>query len=95
VSYEDDLRKVRSVLESMVAEDPRIFKDPAPQIVVKELADSSVNFSVRMWTKGSDYWSLFFDMNERVKNRFDDEGISIPYPQRDVHLRQVKDLEKA
>lgn len=88
VSYEDDLKKVRSILEDIVASDDRILDAPKTQIVVTELAESSVNFAVRAWAKSSDYWNLFFDMNEKVKIRFDEEGVTIPYPQRDVHIRQ-------
>ncbi len=89
VSYEDDLKKVRSILEDIVASDDRILEAPKTQIIVTELAESSVNFAVRAWAKSSDYWSLFFDMNEKVKNKFDEAGVTIPYPQRDVHIHQV------
>ncbi len=86
VSYDADLKEVRSILEDIVARDERILKDPPHQIVVGELADSSVNFFVRVWVKSSDYWDVYFDANETVKLRMDEAGISIPYPQRDVHL---------
>jgi small conductance mechanosensitive channel len=89
VSYSDDLPKVKRVLEEMVAADPRCLKDPAPTIGVLALADSSINFAVRPWVKNSDYWNVLFDMQMRVKQRFDAEGISIPFPQRDVHLYPV------
>ncbi len=89
VSYNDDLDKVRSVLESLLSEDERILKDPAPMIVVLEMADSSVNFGVRPWVKTKDYWAVFFDTQEKIKKRFDREGITIPFPQRDVHMDQV------
>jgi small conductance mechanosensitive channel len=72
----------------MTEEDERILKDPAPTVVVSELADSSVNFAVRVWVKAEDYWNVFFDFQEKVKLTFDKEGISIPYPQQDVHLHQ-------
>jgi len=88
VSYSDDLDKVKGVLQAIIDADARIQKDPAPTIAVLALADSSVNFAVRCWTKTSDYWSVFFDLNEQIKKRFDTEGISIPFPQRDVHLYQ-------
>jgi small conductance mechanosensitive channel len=90
VSYTDNLKKVRDVLQSIVAADERIHKDPEPQIVVAEMADSSVNFKLRVWADTSDYWGVYFDITEIVKTRFDDEGISIPFPQRDVHLFQEK-----
>ncbi|MCK4622447.1 MAG: mechanosensitive ion channel [Desulfuromonadales bacterium] len=70
----------------MLNNDERILKDPAPTIGVLELADSSVNFAVRPWVKSGDYWPVLFDIQEAVKLRFDAEGISIPYPQQDVHI---------
>jgi small conductance mechanosensitive channel len=86
VSYSDDLDKVRGVLEELVAADERILEDPACTIAVSELADSSVNFVLRPWVKTPDYWGVMFDMTEAIKKRFDKEGISIPFPQQDVHL---------
>ena len=86
VSYEDDLDKVRKTLEEIIAADDRILKDPAPNIAVAELADSSVNFIVRPWCATSDYWPLMWDLTETIKKRFDQEGISFPFPQQDVHL---------
>jgi len=85
VGYEDDLKKVRTVLTDIIANEAKALKDPAPFIGVSELADSSVNFAVRVWAKTEDYWDVFFNLNEAVKLRFDQENISIPYPQRDVH----------
>ncbi len=90
VSYSDDLDKVRKVLEQILAEDERILKDPSPTIGVLELADSSVNFAVRPWAKTSDYWDVFFDTQEKIKKRFDAEGIAIPFPQRDVHIYKTE-----
>jgi len=89
VSYSSDLPQVKRILEEMLAADERCLKDPAPMVGVLALADSSINFAVRPWVKTSDYWSVYFDMNLRVKQRFDAEGISIPFPQRDVHLYPV------
>jgi len=86
VGYGDDLDKVKNVLEGILASDNRILKDPAPTIAVLELADSSVNFAVRPWVKSGDYWDVFFAVQENIKKRFDAEGISIPFPQQDVHL---------
>lgn len=86
VGYGDDLQKVRQVLQGIVDADSRILKDPAPTVVVIELADSSVNFAVRVWVNSGDYWNVFTETTEAVKKRFDEEGISIPYPQTDVHL---------
>lgn len=90
VSYEDDIKKVKSLLSKMAADDSRVLKDPEPFIAIKEMADSSVNFLFRVWVKKEDFWPLTFDMQERVKTTFDAEGISIPFPQRDVHLYQQK-----
>jgi len=84
--YDDDLKKVRSVLEEILDNDERILKDPAYTIGLSELGDSSVNFVVRPWVNAADYWGVNFDTQESVFNRFGEEGISIPYPQTDVHL---------
>lgn len=90
VSYSDDIPKVKQVLQRIVDEDSRVLKDPAAQILVGELADSSVNFIMRVWVKSPDYWPFKFETTEKVKITFDKEGISIPFPQRDVHLFQAK-----
>jgi small conductance mechanosensitive channel len=90
VSYADDLNKVKSVLESILEADHRVLKEPEPTIGVLELADSSINFTVRPWVKSTDYWSSLFDLNKTIKERFDQEDISIPFPQQVVHLHQVK-----
>jgi small conductance mechanosensitive channel len=89
VSYDDDIDKVREVLNQIIAADARIMKDPEPTVAVAALADSSVNFVVRVWVNSGDYWPVNFDLHEAVKKRFDQEGISIPYPQQDVHIHQV------
>ena len=89
VSYDDDIRQVKAVLEELVAGDERIMKEPSHLIAVSELADSSVNFNFRMWCSAADYWALKWDMTERIKLTFDERGISIPYPQRDVHFHQA------
>jgi small conductance mechanosensitive channel len=86
VSYADDLRKAKEVLREILAADPRVLADPAPNIFVQSLDDSSVSIAARPWVKPDDYWTLQWDMPERVKLRFDAEGITIPFPQRDVHL---------
>jgi len=88
VSYADDLSKVMSVLNDMIASDERVLQEPEPFVGVSELADSSINFVVRPWTKSSDFWQFKCDFQKAVKERFDAEGISIPFPQRDVHLFQ-------
>ncbi|MGB5208876.1 MAG: mechanosensitive ion channel domain-containing protein [Gammaproteobacteria bacterium] len=89
VSYSDDLDKVRSIIEGILAADERVLKDPAPTVAVMALADSSVNFTVRPWANAGDYWGLYFDLQEQIKKSFDKEGISIPFPQRDVYVHQV------
>lgn len=88
IGYSDDLRKAKDLLNKIVMEDSRVLKDPVHLVAVSELADSSVNFVVRVWCKSSDYWNIFFDMQEKVKLEFDKNGISIPFPQRDIHLFQ-------
>lgn len=88
IGYGDDIDKAKSVINSILENDTRILKEPAPQIVVSELADSSVNFNVRPWVNSSDYWGVYFDVMERVKKKFDEQKISIPFPQRDVHVFQ-------
>jgi small conductance mechanosensitive channel len=89
VSYEDDLDKVRKVLEDILAGDERVLKDPAPTIGVLSLGDSSVNFAVRPWVKTADYWDVFFAVQESIKKQFDAEGISIPFPQQDIHVHKA------
>ena len=91
VSYDDDIDKVRKELESLLSADDRILKDPAWTIAVSALADSSVNFAVRPWVKTADYWGVYFDLTEAIKKRFDDVGISFPFPQQDVHLYNAAD----
>lgn len=87
--YGDDLQKAREVFETLLAEDSRVLAEPAPVVAVSALADSSVNFIVRPWVNASDYWGLFWDFQEKVKERFDAAGLNIPFPQRDVHLHEV------
>lgn len=90
IAYDADLKKAKDILLEMVAADERILEDPAPQVAVSELADSSVNFVVRPWVKSGDYWGVMFDFNEAVKIRFDQEGIGIPFPQMDVHVHKTE-----
>ncbi len=89
IGYDDDLAKAQKVLEGILDAHPLVLKDPAPVVGVGALADSSVNFNVRPWTKTGDYWTVFGDVTRTVKERFDEEGISIPFPQQDVHMHQV------
>ena len=86
VGYGDNLDKVMAAIESVISADDRILKDPEPTVAVSELADSSVNFVVRPWTATADYWGVFFDTHKKIKEKFDAEGISIPFPQQDVHI---------
>jgi small conductance mechanosensitive channel len=86
IGYDSDLLKAKNILLEMITKDERVLADPEPLVVVGELADSSVNILVRPWVNSADYWSLYWDMQERVKLRFDEEGITIPYPTMDVHV---------
>ena len=88
IGYGDDIDKAKAIIEEMIKADARVLPDPAPIIAVAALADSSVNIVARPWVNSSDYWGLFFDLTEGIKKRFDAEGISIPFPQRDVHVYQ-------
>jgi small conductance mechanosensitive channel len=86
ISYTDDMEKTRQILQKLAGEESRVLTDPAPTVAVAELADSSVNLVFRPWVKTSDYWDVRFDLTEKIKNRLDEAGISIPFPQQDVHL---------
>ena len=86
IGYDADIRKAKAVLENIMASEERVLKDPAVTIGVAELGDSSVNFVVRPWVNSADYWPTKFDLLETIKLRFDEEGISIPFPQMDVHM---------
>jgi small conductance mechanosensitive channel len=90
VSYSDDVPKVKQVLKRIAEEDARVLKDPAPEILLAELGDSSVNFIMRVWVRSADYWPFKFETTEKVKITFDREGIRIPFPQRVVHLFNEK-----
>ncbi len=90
IGYGDDIGRAKEVLKRLINADQRIMKDPEPVVVVSALGESSVDFTVRVWSKASDYWGIYFDMQEKVKMAFDQEGISIPFPQRDVHLYRDK-----
>ena len=86
ISYTDDIDKALKVLSELLQNDERILDDPAHQVMVKELAESSVNINLRCWTNRENYWSLRFDLTKQAKQRLDEYDISIPFPQRDVHL---------
>jgi len=89
IGYSDDIAKAQKILEDILANNESILKDPEPVVKVHELADSSVNFVVRPWVKTENYWDVYWDITRAVKERFDAEGVSIPFPQRDVHLHQI------
>jgi small conductance mechanosensitive channel len=89
-SYGDDIDKVRQAIQTVVARESRILKDPAAAILVKKLAESSVDFQLRAWVKTGDYWGVYFDVIEAVKKEFDAQGLTMPFPQRDVHVFTVK-----
>lgn len=86
IGYNDNIDEAKATIMALIKADERIFTDPAPFIAVKELADSSVNFVVRVWSESGNYWGIYFDMQEKVKKTFDEKGIGIPYPQMDVHV---------
>ena len=88
VSYGDDIKKVKGILQEILDNEARILKTPTPTIGLMEMGDSSINFAFRPWVNVEDYWDFFFSLQEQVKLRFDEEGITIPFPQRDVHLFQ-------
>lgn len=90
IGYGDDTDKTKEVLRNMLEADARVLKDKDVFVGLSELADSSVNFAARAWVKAEDYWSLYFDINEKVYKTFDKEGLNIPYPQMDVHVHKVK-----
>lgn len=91
VSYSDDIDKARAAIDAVLKAVPGILETPAPDIFVSEMADSSVNFTVRPWCNPNDYWGVYFGVTEGIKKKFDEEGISIPFPQRDVHLYEHKE----
>ncbi len=87
VSYEDDLKKAKEVIEGVLAGDERVLEEPSATVAVVELGDSSVNFVVRPWVNSAEYWDLYFDITAKIKLSLDQNGISIPYPQRDIHMK--------
>jgi small conductance mechanosensitive channel len=92
ISYDDDIRKAKELLQQIVAADTRVLKEPAPAIVVGELANSSVNFFVQPWVNSADYGDVKCAITEQVKLAFDDNNITIPYPQLDVHMAKSGEL---
>ena len=89
IDYTDDIKKARSVLLGLAAADQRVLKDPAAVVYLTSLGDKSVNLSLRMWTNSADYWGVFFELQEQMKEAFDREGLSFPLPQRTVHIQQT------
>jgi len=90
ISYNDDIDTAKAILKRLFEEDERSLTDPAPRICVASLGDNSVNLMFRAWVATGDLWPYYWDMQEKVKKEFDKEGISIPFPQRDVHIHNVK-----
>lgn len=86
IGYDDDIGKAKEIFEKVLAEDDRVLAEPAPVIMVLELADSSVNIAVRPWTRTADYWATRGDLLHRMKTELEKAGLSIPYPQRDIHV---------
>lgn len=95
ISYDDDILQAKKILEDIIAAEPRILAEPAPVITVGELADSSVNFLVRPWVNAADYWGVLWDTTEAVKLRFDEAGVSIPFPQMQLHMDRDGDAAPA
>lgn len=95
IGYGDDMGRTKEILTGLAKGDSRILSDPAPAVAVSELADSSVNLVFRPWVKTEDYWSVRFDLTEKIKTALDEAGISIPFPQQDVNLFVAKGLPEA
>jgi len=89
ISYNDNIDTAKETLRRLVDSDSRVLREPEPAILLGELADSSVNFTLRLWVNAQDYWGVYFDMHEKVKKAFDEGGISIPFPQQEVHYHQA------
>jgi small conductance mechanosensitive channel len=89
IGYGDDIKKAKDILMQAMESDERILKDPAPMVALSELADSSVNFVVRPWVNAADYWDVKFELTEKIKLAFDEKGVSIPFPQMDIHMDQA------
>lgn len=91
IDYGDDIKQARKILLDLAAADERVLKDPAAVVYMTSLGDNSVNLSLRMWTKGADFWGVFFTVQEQMKEAFDREGISFPFPQRTIHINQTSE----
>lgn len=95
ISYGDDIGKAKAILEQILADHPGVLADPAPVVAVKGLGDSSVDFVVRPWVLPADYWTVWFEVTESIKREFDRQGVTIPFPQRDVHMHQPPSAQVA
>jgi small conductance mechanosensitive channel len=87
ISYDDDIKKAKRVIESVLAQDNRILAEPVPQVVVGEMADSSIDFFVRPWVKVADYWNVYFDLTEKLKVAIEEHGMTIPFPQQEILIK--------
>ena len=94
ISYSDDIGKAIKIINDVLKKDKRVLKDPEPQVVVKELGDNSVNIAVRPAVKKEDYWGVYFDVIRKIKEQFDKNKITIPFPQRDVWMKQSRKSKK-
>lgn len=90
IAYGDKTENAKKTIMNLIEEDSLILKDPAPFVAVSELGDSSVNFAVRAWVKSEHYWDVFFPMNEKIYNKFNEVGLNIPFPQMDIHMHNTK-----
>jgi small conductance mechanosensitive channel len=95
ISYDDDIKKAKQLIEGVLASDARILKNPAPQVVVSELADSSVDFAVRPWVKSADYWDVYFDTTANLKTALESNGITIPFPQQEISIKNAAKINAA
>ncbi|MHC4899177.1 MAG: mechanosensitive ion channel family protein, partial [Planctomycetota bacterium] len=89
IGYDDDIQKAQAILEDVVSKQELVLAEPAPVVKLHELADSSVNFVVRPWSRTGDYWNVYWDITRQVKERFDAEGVSIPFPQQDIYIKEA------
>lgn len=89
ISYEDDMKKAKKVIESVLAQEKRILPEPAPLVVVGEMGDSSIDFYVRPWVKTADYWPVYFDLTEKLKTAIEEHGMTIPFPQQEITIKSA------
>ncbi|WP_294379301.1 mechanosensitive ion channel family protein [uncultured Clostridium sp.] len=95
ISYDQNIKSAKNVIYSVINKDELILHDPEPFVAVNELGESSVNLIVKVWTKTENYWTVYYNLLENIKTRFDEENISIPYPQMDIHLNHISEKEKS